>query len=150
MPPPGELAFPGPFLAFRSTSSLFDVDFGITLAPKGTRNPPIAVGNIWTRSDRWAGEFRAHDGWLGVQSSNYDGDERLEFVAISTATERRGSLVFPVERFEEQQDSEGTIDIVNVLWVERIGGVCYRRGIGHVLQKAWDAQPKEEVDILLG
>ena len=150
-PPPGEAAFPGPFLSFRSQSAFFEVDYEAMLSPReADLKPPVAVGNIWTKADRWAGSFRAHDGWLGVQSSNYDGEEALEFVAISTATERKGSHVFNDEQFTANQDADGFIDIVNVLWLERIGGVAYRRGLGHILQKAWDAQPKEEVDIMLG
>lgn len=145
-----ERPYPGPLLSFKTTSGFFDVDYAISMTPKDKPSPPIAVGNIWSRLNRWIGEFRAHDGWLGVQSSNYDGDEKLEFIAISTAMERRGSYVFSLERFEENMDSEEIIDIVNVLWIERISGVAYRRGIGHILQKAWDAQAKDEVDILLG
>ena len=149
-PPAGDIAFPGPFLSFRTTGGVFDVDHALTLSPRDKDNPPIAVGSIWSRSHRWVGEFRAHDGWLGIQTSNYDGDEKLEFIAISTATERRGSHVFSMERFEESMDEDEAVDIVNVLWVERIGGVAYRRGVGHVLQKAWEAQAKDEVDVLLG
>ena len=147
---PGEMTFPGPYLSFKTTSGIFEVDYFATLSPRDSMSPPIAVGNIKMSRNRWVGSFRAHDGWLGVQSSNYDGDERLEFLAISTAMERRGSHVFPPERFDEFADEDGIIDIVNVLWVERIGGVAYRRGVGHVLLKAWEAQARDEVDVLLG
>lgn len=150
-PPAGETAFPGPFLSFRTTSAYFEVEYDATLsAREAEMNPPVAVGNIWSQTNRWAGSFRAHDGWLGIQSSNYDGDEALEFIAISTATERRGSHVFNEEQFNANKDVDEFVDIVNVLWVERIGEVRYRRGLGHVLMKAWDAQEKEEVDVLLG
>lgn len=150
-PPPGETAMPGPFLAFRTQSGFFEVDYDATLAPRDAdMNPAVAVGNIWARKSRWAGSFRAHDGWLGVQSSNYEGDEAIEFIAISSATERRGSLVFNDEQHQQNVGPDEVIDIVNVLWIERIGGVAYRRGLGHILQKAWDAHPKEDVDILLG
>lgn len=148
--PPGEVAYPGPLLSFTTQGGIFDVDFSVTLAPKESLSPPVAVGNIWSRANKWIGEFRAHDGWLGVQSSNYDGDEKLEFIAISTAMERRGSVTFPPERFEENVEADGIMDIVNVLWIERIGGVAYRRGSGHVLRKAWDAQARDDVDIILG
>ncbi|KYK60021.1 tol protein [Drechmeria coniospora] len=141
---------PGPLLAFRTAFAFFDVDYAISLNPKDKANPPVAVGNIWSRKDKWIGEFRAHDGWLGVQSSNYGGDEKLEFIAISTASERRGSYVFSLEKFEENMNSDEKIDIVNVMWIERISGIAYRRGIGHILHKAWDAEATDEVDILLG
>ncbi|KAF7547506.1 hypothetical protein G7046_g8977 [Stylonectria norvegica] len=149
-PPAGEVAFPGPLLSFRTTVGFFDVDYFDVLEHRDRPNPPIAVGNIWGKANRWIGQFRAHDAWLGIQSSNYDGEEKLEFIAISNATERRGSHVFESERFEEHMDADEVVDIVNVLWIERIGEISYRRGIGHVLLKAWEAQAKDEVGILLG
>lgn len=149
-PPSGEAVFPGPFLSFRTASAFFEVDYSATLTPRNVMNPPVAIGNIWAKSDRWAGQFRAHDGWLGIQSSNYEGDERLEFIAISIVTERRGSYLFNDEQFNANKDAEEFVDIVNVLWIERIGGIAYRRGLGHILERAWEAQAKEDVDILLG
>jgi len=149
-PPAGEAAFPGPFLSFRTMSAFFEVDYSATLSPRNAMNPPIAIGNVWAKTDRWAGQFRAHDGWLGIQSSNYEGDEKLEFIAISSTTERRGSYLFNEEQFNANKDAQEFIDIVNVLWIERIGGIAYRRGLGHILQKAWEDQPKQETDILLG
>ncbi|PHH83272.1 hypothetical protein CDD83_3026 [Cordyceps sp. RAO-2017] len=147
---PNEQALPGPLLSFRTTAGFFEVDYAISMVLREKPNPPVAVGNIWSRAGRWVGELRAHDGWLGVQTSNYDGDEKLEFIAISTAMERRGSYVLPREKFEENMDGDEIVDIVNVLWIERIAGVAYRRGIGHILQKAWEAEAQDEVDILLG
>ncbi|KAG6038208.1 hypothetical protein E4U41_004460 [Claviceps citrina] len=147
---PTELDLRGPLLSFRTTSGFFKVDYAISMAPKDRPSRPIAVGNIWDRSDRWVGEFRAHDSWLGIQSSNYEGEEKLEFIAISTAMERKQSYVFPMDRFEENMDQDGVVHFVNVLWVERISGVAFRRGIGHILQKAWDVDAPDEVDIYLG
>ena len=147
---PTERTMPGPLLAFKTTAAYFDVDYAISMVPKDRPNPPIAVGNIWGRAGKWAGELRAHDGWLGIQSSNYDGDEKLEFIAISNGMERKGSYVFPLDRFEDNVDEDGVVHFVNVLWIERIAGIAYRRGIGQILQKAWDAQGKQEMDIFLG
>ncbi|KAF4121305.1 Heterokaryon incompatibility protein (HET) [Geosmithia morbida] len=149
---PNEVAMPGPLLAFRTDSAFFEVDYDATLSPRDAdMNPSVAVGNIWSHKNRWAGSFRAHDGWLGVQSSNYEGDEALEFIAISTATERKGSHVFNEAQYKANVGPDELVDIVNVLWIERIGDMAYRRGLGHILQKAWDDQTKEEdVEILLG
>ncbi|RCI16279.1 hypothetical protein L249_2171 [Ophiocordyceps polyrhachis-furcata BCC 54312] len=140
---------PGPLLSFRTTSAMFEVDYAISMVLRDKANPPMAVGNIWSRSNRWIGELRSHDGWLGVQTSNYDGAERLEFIAVSSATERRGSHVFGADRFEENMDADEAVDIVNVLWIERIADVAYRRGIGHIVQQAWEAEAVA-VDVLLG
>lgn len=145
-----EQTFPGPLLSFKTVAGFFDVDLADTMAPKDNSNPHIAIGNIWGKSGKWIGEFRAHDSWLGVQTSNYEGGEKLEFIAISTGMERKGSFIFTPERFEENKDPDGILDFVNVLWIERIGTVAYRRGIGHILLKAWNAQARDQVDIVLG
>ncbi|KAG6101879.1 hypothetical protein E4U31_003522 [Claviceps sp. LM219 group G6] len=145
-----ELDLPGPLLFFKTTSGFFQIDYAISMSPKDKPSLPIAVGSIWSKSGRWIGEFRAHDGWLGIQSSNYEGEEKLEFIAISSAMERKGSYVFPMDKFEENMDEDGVVHFVNVLWVERISGVAFRRGIGHILQKAWDTDAVNEVDIYLG
>ncbi|CAG8974521.1 hypothetical protein HYALB_00009056 [Hymenoscyphus albidus] len=38
----------------------------------------------------------------------------------------------------------------NVLWVERKDGIAYRKALGHVIKSAWEAQPLEEIDLILG
>ncbi|EKJ70708.1 hypothetical protein FPSE_09078 [Fusarium pseudograminearum CS3096] len=149
-PAVGEQAYPGPLLSFRTTSGFFEIEFHTTLAHRERPNPPLAVGTIWNKAGRWAGQFRAHDAWLGIQSSNYDGEERLEFICVSIATERKGSHVFDTDKFEEHMDADGMVDFVNVLWIERIGDIAYRRGVGQILLKTWEAQAKDEVAILLG
>ncbi|PNP50919.1 hypothetical protein THARTR1_08540 [Trichoderma harzianum] len=149
-PTTAEQTFPGPLLSFRTAAGLFDVDLADTMAPKDHSNPQLAIGNIWSKNNKWIGEFRAHDAWIGVQTSNHDGGEKLEFIAISTGMERKGSFIFTPEKFEENKDADGILDFVNVLWIERIGSVCYRRGIGHILLKAWNAQVRDQVDIVLG
>lgn len=145
-PPP-----PGSFLSFTTTRGFFDVELSRNKAFKARTNPPIAVGSIFEdRGGRWAGQFRSHDGWLGIQTSNHEGDEKLEFVAVSEASEKGGSHVFDDEVLRGVQNSEGVVDFVNVLWIERVGEVCYRRGLGHIISSVWAAQAKERVPILLG
>lgn len=144
-PPP-----PGSFLSFTTTRGFFNVELSRNKAFKARTNPPIAVGNIYDRGGRWAGQFRSHDAWLGIQTSNHDGEEKLEFIALSEASERGGSHVFDEEVLRGVQDSDGNIDFVNVLWIERVGEVCYRRGMGHIILTVWSALAKERVPILLG
>ena len=141
---------PGTFLSFTTTRGFFDVEISRNQAFKARTNPPIAIGNIYDRSGRWSGQFRSHDSWLGIQSSNHDGDEKLEFIAISEASERGGSHVFDGEFLRDVQDADGIVDFVNVLWIERIGEIAYRRGLGHIVLQTWSAQAKEQVPILLG
>jgi len=147
VPPP-----PGSCLSFTTSRGFFDVEINIKKGVRNRDNPPLSIGNIYSRNNRWVGQFRSHDTWIGIQSSNYDGDEKLEFVAISEATERDSSHVFEDEFLKEPGvvGEGGLVEFVNVLWVERIGGVCYRRGLGHIIARAWDAQARETVDVLLG
>jgi hypothetical protein len=144
-PPP-----PGSFLSFTTARGFFDVEVSRNQAFKGRSNPPIAVGNVFDRSGRWAGQMRSHDAWMGVQSSNHSGGEKLEFVAVSEASEKRGSVVFDEEYLRDAQDAEGAVHYVNVLWVERVGEICYRRGLGHILASVWNAHARDRVPILLG
>ncbi|KAL5604449.1 hypothetical protein BROUX41_002419 [Berkeleyomyces rouxiae] len=120
-------------------------------------NPPVAIGKLVTRSGRYAGTITSHDAWLGIQSSNHDldvvGGEKLELVAISVSSERGGSAVFGAEVFKEVAGRSDTLTLeyVNVLWIEQVGGIAYRRGLGHVLLSVWEGlQRKDNIDVLLG
>ncbi|ODA77564.1 hypothetical protein RJ55_07193 [Drechmeria coniospora] len=94
MPPHPRRPLLRPLLPFRTPFVYLDIDYAISLNTRDKANPPVVVGNVWSRKHRCIGEFRAHDGWLGVQSSNYAGDEKLEFIAISAATELRGTYLY--------------------------------------------------------
>ncbi|KKA26055.1 hypothetical protein TD95_000337 [Thielaviopsis punctulata] len=146
----------GSLLSFTAERAFLHVQFLSTKpSPKDTISaPPVAVGQLLTRSGRFVGQVTAHDAWLGIQSSNYEYDavsgEKLEVVALSVSSERGGSAVMGPEVFREH-NREGMLGYVNVLWIERVGGVAYRRGLGHVLLDEWERlQRKEEVDVLLG
>ncbi|GJC95157.1 heterokaryon incompatibility protein [Colletotrichum higginsianum] len=120
------------------------------VAPGRGYGVPLAIGNVWSRTGKWCGVVTAHDSWLGLQGANHTGEEKLEFVAVSTASERGGSHVFDLDAFRDNMDEDEIVDFVNVLWVERVGGVCYRRGLGHIVQRVWDAVARDRVEILLG
>lgn len=74
------------------------------------------------------------------------GMRRCELVAISLQT---GALwmsdhllphLFLPEKNEEY----------NVLWIEWVGGIAYRKGIGRVYKDVWDRQQLEWIDLTLG
>lgn len=44
----------------------------------------------------------------------------------------------------------GYYEVYHVMWVEREGGVAYRRGLGEVLKEGWEAQELEWIDLKLG
>lgn len=37
-----------------------------------------------------------------------------------------------------------------VMWIERQGGIAYRRGIGQINQDAWENAGKTRIDLILG
>jgi hypothetical protein len=37
-----------------------------------------------------------------------------------------------------------------VMWVELARGIAYRKGLGRVCKHVWEAQRREEVDLMLG
>jgi hypothetical protein len=41
-------------------------------------------------------------------------------------------------------------DYYNVLWVEWIDGIAYRKGLGRVFKDIWDRQEPEHVHLILG
>jgi hypothetical protein len=63
----------------------------------------------------------------------------FELVAISV-----GSL------FGRGARSSKVADFCYVLWIGWKDGVAYRRGLGRVLQEAWDLQATEEINLVLG
>ncbi|KAK1983225.1 heterokaryon incompatibility protein-domain-containing protein [Colletotrichum cereale] len=174
--PYGDFALSATLLSFSTTMAFLEVDFATArngapvdakaanavntgnntgpaaglVAPGRGYGVPLAIGNIWSRTGKWCGVVTAHDSWLGLQGANHTGEEKLEFVAVSMASERGGSHVFDLDAFRDNMDEDEIVDFVNVLWVERVGGVCYRRGLGHVVQRVWDAAARDRVEVLLG
>jgi hypothetical protein len=68
----------------------------------------------------------------------------LELVVISAKYIARGG-----ERWE-QPFGEESPQLYNVLWVEWLDGVAYRRGVGEVEKDIWDAKPLELIELILG
>lgn len=156
----GEAVYPGTLLSFSTTRAMLEVEFAAPWPAKsaGADGIPLAIGNLLApRSGRWVGTLRSHDSWLGAQGANYEGEEGgVEVIAVSEGSERQGpgsdvwGLGCDVEEIKASADQDGIVEFVNVLWVERVGGVCYRRGVGHVLRRAWEVFGRERLDILLG
>lgn len=180
LPVSGELIYPGTLLSFSTTRAMLQVDFGVPFPAAGARRGgrggkqpgdvgdeggiPLAIGNILAPRGKWIGTLRSHDAWLGLQGANYEGEEKLELIAVSEGNERvtdgpgtAGPVLSDVwgagcdmEAVRAHADKDGILDFVNVLWVERVGGVCFRRGVGHIFVQAWEAFARERVEILLG
>ncbi|KAI8653705.1 HET domain-containing protein [Fusarium sp. Ph1] len=41
-------------------------------------------------------------------------------------------------------------DFVNILWVEWVDGIAYRKGLGRIFQHVWERQPLEDTELILG
>jgi hypothetical protein len=136
-------------LFFKTARSYLKVQF-YCRKNLGCPGDDIAIANIFDRSGSWAGHFRSNDMNLGLKSRNHDGREALEFIAISEGSEHGGSHVFDMEYASKHMDEQGTLRFVNVLWIEWVEGIAYRRGLGHIVRSAWDRQVKEGVDVRLG
>jgi Heterokaryon incompatibility protein (HET) len=97
---------------------------------------------------QWVGALRLHN----RSDKPVDGAE-LDLVAIS-----RGSLPkdyhlwMDIDKFEAPfRFAHGvTYEFYNVLWVKWVEGVAYRNGLGRVSKAAWDSQPLEEIELMLG
>jgi len=139
-----------PLLHFKTMHGHFNIKFYCRKNPHKPRDNDIAIANILDNNGAWAGHFRSHDMKLGLDSENHDGHEKLEFIAISTGSERYGSHVFDMQYFVQHWDADKKVEFVNVLWIERIDGIAYRRGLGHVVKSAWERQATEMVDVVLG
>ena len=141
----------GPFLRFQTTSALFKVQYYCVKTPGSPEEEDIAIANICDESGNWAGHFRAHNMWLGLSGANWSGmEEALEFIAISEGSDQNGSYVFNRDFFDDFMDENGLVNYVNVLWIEKVKGIAYRKGLGHILKSAWVAQAKNAGTIILG
>jgi hypothetical protein len=45
---------------------------------------------------------------------------------------------------------DGIEEYYNVLWIEWIDGIAYRRAVGQVTKEAWQAGDRELIDVKLG
>jgi len=41
-------------------------------------------------------------------------------------------------------------EFYNVLWVEWVDGVAYRKGVGKVWKGAWESLEREDIELVLG
>ena len=50
---------------------------------------------------------------------------------------------------ERDRDTE-LYQFYNVLWVEWVDVVAYRKGVGRVMKEVWEGEEREEIDFVLG
>jgi len=89
---------------------------------------------------------------LGFFKQEGEGSVKVEVAAIS-----RGQIPndewqhAPTEMKNEERPKEGVFyEVYNVLWVEWIDGVAYRRAHGRVEKGVWEGLKVEPVELVLG
>ncbi|KAK6859047.1 heterokaryon incompatibility protein-domain-containing protein [Apiospora arundinis] len=98
--------------------------------------------------------------WAGVLFSN-DFDtppageqERCEFIVVSggsTSKDETGDHNGLEEWAQVAKIKDlDTYEFYNVLWIERVGSIAYRKALGRVWKDAWDRQPSDVIDVVLG
>jgi heterokaryon incompatibility protein (HET) len=55
-----------------------------------------------------------------------------------------------VKEDEDGDEDEQFIEMCNVLWIEWLDGVAYRKAPGYVVKELWDIQPIDWIDVTLG
>ncbi|PMD38763.1 HET-domain-containing protein [Hyaloscypha variabilis F] len=110
---------------------------------------------VWLRDEKgkWAGVLLMHnEADLEFFKQEGEGVVKVEVVAIS-----RGQIPndewqhAPTEMKNEERFKEGLLyEFYNVLWVEWIDGIAYRRAHGRVEKGVWEGLQVEEVALVLG
>jgi Heterokaryon incompatibility protein (HET) len=103
---------------------------------------------------RWAGVVES----LFTHENEYARGCHCEVVAISRgyAEKRSEAETLSYSQVFKEMDEVGEVKdlswyaFYNVLWIETVDGVAYRKAVGRVWNDVWDRQPVKEVDILLG
>lgn len=147
-----------PLLKFKTTRAFLYI---------GSRIHRDWEGRNWSESTNTAVEtasifhVRGSSGdWAGMLFSNdFDrppaaDNERCEFVVISRGITSKDQVDDHNGLEEWAQVPEimdlKTYEFYNVLWIQRMDDVSYRRGLGRVWKDAWHRQEIEEIQVTLG
>ena len=105
--------------------------------------------HLYTANQEWAGVLYVHQPPVLHNGQTC----RCELIVISAgfAFEDAAGQAHLIPEFDcvKRPRSRDCYLFYNVLWIEREGIASYRKGVGRVLQKAWDDLPKDEVEIWL-
>jgi hypothetical protein len=105
------------------------------------------VFSVRDEYNAWAGVIQLHN----EQEDVFEGESR-ELVAISRgyAYNCIADLGLTEWDLEERPKSTKKYEFYNVLWIEWIDGIAYRKGIGRVMQGVWESQALESIHLTLG
>lgn len=95
-------------------------------------------------NDRKIGVLRLNSHWLSAQNSR---GKTCELIAISSGINEVGSLEISVIQTSDHVDPH---KFYNVLWIEWVDGIAYRKGLGRVEKSGWESADTEEIEVVLG
>ena len=108
--------------------------------------------DVLTISGAWAGVLRLNHSAADDTSSAYLGVS-VELIEISAGSVKDQAL--EEESFDEWNRSQcprhdGSYEFFNVLWVEWVAGVAYRKALGRVVKSIWEEEKRENIRLVLG
>jgi hypothetical protein len=116
---------------------------------------------LQTSSGRWAGVLRLPNTRAKVEvhmlmlGGKRNQNERTDCEVIELSAGSVQNQTLDDKTFDEWESPEcprhqGLYEFINVMWIEREGGVAYRRALGRVEAKTWGRLAKETINISLG
>jgi len=115
----------------------------------------ITVGNtLRSTAGRWVGTLKP-DGEVEDTVLEASNGRAIELVEIASSRRWYTNLTDLRYRIEELDPDVRpkygqSYDFYNVMWVEKIDGIAYRKGLGEVYKPAWEALRRETIDLILG
>ncbi|KAI1776542.1 HET-domain-containing protein [Hypoxylon cercidicola] len=145
----------GPFLYCQTTRAYFYLEKSPT---------DEIVISLVDRKGQWAGIIRANREKRGSEERKLGGDDPVqledvgstelqEFISISEGNAMNHwdeSELFEEWNFPRRSRNTELYEFVHVLWVTRVDGICYRKGVGRVAKGSWLEGNPEAIDATLG
>jgi len=99
----------------------------------------------------WVGYLRLNEKAGSISGPALEDCQVIELSRGSTTysdgfTDRFREYLYP----ELQITRDAVYEFVNVMWIESISGVAYRKAVGRVLKSAWENMPRKEITVTLG
>ena len=119
------------------------------------RLPYYSYTSLVDATGLWSGILMFVDDMLKTDQSTLANNDRCEVISISTGSvcQNQGMefrIWFQEERHPERPSTGELYEFYNVLWIEWMEGIAYRKALGRVHKVAWEAAEREFIDVVLG
>lgn len=140
-----------PFLKFTTNSCFLFLEYH-SYELFGEQNLRI---DLRDSERRWAGIIQ----WPYHSDDQPSRDTSCELIAISKGSAKRDykplKLYSAIQPLHEMQKAAeiNKLDpytFINVLWIERVGNIAYRKAMGRVWEDAWYRQDLKNIEVILG